>query len=439
MKKFLALLVAMILLLSMVACNNGGDDKVATIPDFDSGKTVKLTIGAPGGDQITPSELFEMFEKKYPNIELTVDKSPWGDYEMKLAQQLAAKKAADVFLMDSGNIATFGAKGLLVNVADKVSTDFNTDEYTALDAGADGKGNIWGMPHGLNSVAILYNKKMFDDAGLSYPEADWTWEEMLDIAEKLTEDKDGDGKTDVYGLIMTDNITQGWLPAVLATGGSPVTEDRTQSNFDDPKTIEGLKLYKKIADMDIMPNDEVRASFQGSASVMFTNDVVAMVVAQAGEMTAIDKLKYEGFEYDAQYMPVGYDGVQKTIYVPNLWAINASASPEAVAAAWEWIKFYESEEAQQIIGQKRLAGFPIKKSALDKVADNVKVSANISVFYDKINENGVTLFENACWAQWVGVVSGEAGALLRDTKPFDEVIKTIQSEVERIHRETYGK
>ena len=191
--------------------------------------------------------------------------------------------------------------------------------------------------------------------------------------------------------------------------------------------------------MDIMPNDEVRASFQGSASVMFTNDVVAMVVAQAGEMTAIDKLKYEGFEYDAQYMPVGYDGVQKTIYVPNLWAINASASPEAVAAAWEWIKFYESEEAQQIIGQKRLAGFPIKKSALDKVADNVKVPANISVFYDKINENGVTLFENACWAQWVGVVSGEAGALLRDTKPFDEVIKTIQSEVERIHRETYGK
>ncbi len=439
MKKFLALFLVVILAVSMTACTGSGSKNTAGIPDFDPDAKVKLTIGAPGGDEVTPAELFEMFEEKYPNIELTVDKSPWGDYEMKLAQQLAAKKAADVFLMDSGNIATFGAKGLLVNVADKVDADFSTDEYIALSAGADGKGNIWGMPHGLNSVALLYNKKMFDDAGIEYPKADWTWDDMLEIAEKLTVDKDNDGKTDVYGLIMTDNITQGWLPTVLATGGTPVTEDRTASNFEDAKTVDGLKLYKKISDMEIMPSDEVRASFQGSASVMFTNDVVAMVVAQAGEMTAIDKLKYEGFEYDAQYMPVGYDGEQRTIYVPNLWAVNANAAPEVAAAAWEWIKFYESEEAQQIIGEKRLAGFPIKKSALDNVTKNAKVPENISVFYDKINENGVTLFENACWAQWVSIVSEGAGNILRNTKPFDEVLETIQKEVKRIHAETYGE
>ncbi len=439
MKKLLVLFLVVALAFSMTSCTGGINKNTASIPDFDSQKKVKLTIGAPGGDEVTPAEVFEMFEEKYPNIELTVDKSPWGDYEMKLAQQLAAKKAADVFLMDSGNIATFGAKGLLVNIADKVSEDFSADDYIALQAGADGKGNIWGMPHGLNSVAVLYNKKMFDDAGIEYPKADWTWDDMLEIAEKLTVDKNNDGKTDTYGLIMTDNITQGWLPAILATGGSPVTEDRTQSNFEDPKTIDGLKLYKKIADMGIMPSDEVRASFQGSASVMFTNDVVAMVLAQAGEMTAIDKLKYEGFEYDAQYMPVGYDGVQKTIYVPNLWAVNANATPESAAAAWEFIKFYESEEAQQIIGQKRLAGFPIKNSALDEVADNAKIPENISVFYDKINENGVTLFENACWAQWVSVVSEGAGNILRNVKPFDEVLKTIQSEVKRIHSETYDE
>ncbi|MBQ8588067.1 MAG: hypothetical protein IJ454_01610, partial [Clostridia bacterium] len=121
------------------------------------------------------------------------------------------------------------------------------------------------------------------------------------------------------------------------------------------------------------------------------------------------------------------------------WAVNANATPEAAAAAWEWIKFYESEEAQQIVGEQRLAGFPIKKSALNKVADNAKIPENISVFYDKINENGVTLFENACWASWVGVVSGGAGDILRDAKPFDEVLATIQKEVKRIHEETYNK
>lgn len=438
MKRILALVMVGLLVVGAVGCSGADKTSKGAFAEFDANKKIKLTIGNPGGDTLTPPQLLEMFKEKYPNIELTVDGSPWGDYETKLTQQLAAKNAADVFVMDSGTIASYGSKGLLMDLSSKIESDFNNEEYVALDAGKTFEGQVWGVPHAINSVALLYNKAMFDNSGIPYPEADWTWEEMFDIAKKLTVDNDGDGVTDIYGLMTSQNITQGWLPMILATGGTPLDETRTKSNFDKPEVIDGLKLYKKMMDDGIAPDAQTKAAFGGSSSVAFVNEKIAMFVAQAGELNSVEKLKADDFEYDVQYMPVGFDGKQHTIYVPNMWSVNSNASSDSAAAAWEWIKFYESEESQQIIAQTRLAGFPIKKSALESIGDLVETPANIEVFYDKLGENGVTLFENACWSTWTGVVSAGVSDIYRNTKPFDEIIETIQTDVAKALEETYG-
>ena len=74
-------------------------------------------------------------------------------------------------------------------------------------------------------MAVYYNKAIFDEYGVDYPEAGWTWDDLLAIAQELTVDTDGDGKTDIWGIQLPGPWTTGFEYWVGAAGGSLISED----------------------------------------------------------------------------------------------------------------------------------------------------------------------------------------------------------------------
>lgn len=396
MKKLITLLLIGALALSSAGCSQGQKTS------GDKNETTNLKIGMPNGDSLTPHEILDGFKTDNPNIKVEVDETPWSDFKTKLKMQIAAGNAPDVFMTDSGYATTLGGMGAAADLSQRISSDLNREDYTsALDIINDGNGKVWGVTHSLASAAVLYNKTLFDEYNVAYPEENWTFQDMLDIAQKLTKDTNNDGVTDIYGLSSGGNMTTGWLPFILAAGGAPIDETQTKSLFADPKTLEGLKQYYATVNVSKISPSNTWITSSGNVSSAFYNGKIAMVIDLWATTNAINKNAPEGFSYDAQVMPVGWNGKRSCIYVPNQWVIYSKAGENQQDAAWKWIQYFLSEKSQDIVANSfGSIGFPVRKSALAAIESIETVPANKGAFYKELDACGVTLFECPSWEEW---------------------------------------
>ncbi len=420
MKKIITLILVLAL---TVTCFAGCGEKKESA----DGK-ITLHIGLPGGDTLTPLELIDEFEKANPDIKITTDEAPWNDFRKKLDMQIGGNNAPDVFITDSGHATSIASKGVVMDLSEKISENINAEEYiSSLFALRDAEGKVWGVPHAINSTALYYNEELFDKAGLEYPNENWTWQDMLDAAEKLTTPKDSTGVSSVYGFAMPTSMTLGWYPVILANGGTPLNEDLTESNFLSDETKAGIKKFDEIAKSGVTP-PTAWVKIQGGIPAAFYQGKIAMAFLMSASAASIVENNPD-LKFNVAPTPIGWDGERHTVYVPNVWVVNGRSSKEKQEAAWKWLRFYLSEETQLKLAEKRLGGYPVNKKALE-YCDSVKiVPENAQVFYKTLDETGVTLSENATWSAWKSETDSVFNDLYNGMLSADEAAKKIHQKV----------
>ncbi len=404
-----------------------------------NGKT-DILIGMPGGDSLTDVRIMDNFkEARKDKYNITTDEGAWGDFTQKVKMQLVANNdVTPVFFTDSAQAMSFGEQGALMDLNDKVTANIDENLYNkALRALTNLNGNLWGVPHATNSIAILYNKDIFDEKGVAYPTENWTWQEMLDMAKKLTFDRNGDGKTDVYGIYYSNNITQGWYPFMLAYGVSPLSEDYRNSNLNDPRIKQAMESYRQPVADGLVP-DAAEIAAAGTVESFFAEGNLAMIIAQASSLPVINSFNAD-LNYDAQIMPIGWNGERTCVYVPNVWVI-AEAAPEAQKeAAWDWLQYYLGEESQMMIAETTLAGYPIMKSALEAVTNNGVKPAGKDAFYRGIDEFGTTIMENPCSTDVNSVITSMSSKIRAGKETIDGAIsnshKTLQETLDYFYEQ----
>lgn len=107
-------------------------------------------------------------------------------------------------------------------------------------------GHIWSIPLATNNTAIFYRPTLFKKAGiLKLPE---TWEELREAAKKLTQDLNGDGRTDQYGMFLSlgkgEWTVFAWLPFIFSAGGELLQQG--QPNLVNPGAITALQFGSKL-------------------------------------------------------------------------------------------------------------------------------------------------------------------------------------------------
>lgn len=423
MKRFTVLCLAAVMALSVATgCEKKNENADGTLT---------LKVGMPSGKDITAWEIVENFQKDHPEIKLDIDETPWSEFKQKVKLQTSSGNAPALFISDSGHIATMGAMGNALDLSERVKNDLDVSQYSkTLFAGSDADGKLWGIPHGINSLAVYYNKTLFDEAGLSYPSEEWTFDDMTDIAKKLTRDTDGDGTIDQYGIMYGTNISSGWLPFVLAAGGAPLDETRTKSMFDDEKTIQGLKDFIAPRTQNITGDAEWAAANGGTAA--FYRGKVGMYIALQSTTAVIETNKPEGFSYDVQIMPYGKSGNRPCVYVPNLWVINAQATEAEQDAAWTFIKYFLNDDSQKILADTLLDGVPVKNSALEYLASKETTPENMKAFYAGIDEYGSTMFENGTFEEWRPKADEIILKMLNGLVDFDKGVQELHKTVTKV-------
>ena len=391
--------------------------------------------GAPAADKATevtfmmwgaPEELavwqavVDDFHSANPSITVKVDVSDWDSYWTKLNTLIAGGTPPDVFAMDAPLFLDWQSRGALLNLQPYIDKTpgfldgFYPQTLTAYKT-ADG---YYGLPRDFQSIVLFYNKDMFDAANLAYPTADWTYDDLLTAAKALTLDKDGDGKTDQFGL-WTDtwDMELFWSEAIWAYGGEVISGDHTRTLIGEGGARDAWAYIDSLYKAGVMPSPTTAGEYGDD---LFQSKMSAMTTI--GHW-AVPGYVQAGLNFDVVPMPAGPSGKATSVNSAGFVVSKASKNADA---AFEFIKFALGEA-----GQKRLAelGFaiPVLKSVAESDAYLKQPgSLNQQVFLDSISfARTKPVFKG--YEEWAGVVGDgltpvfDGDAELNAT--LDEVVK----------------
>ncbi len=128
------------------------------------------------------------FEKMYPNIKVDLTTLEPSDYWTKMRIMASTRRLPDVFNMSSGYIEEWASNGSLLDLQNYVNSDLKMSDYFAslfnMAKYPTDTGDVYALPFAWVTPVLFFNKDAFDKAGLSYPNANWTWFDFLNAARR---------------------------------------------------------------------------------------------------------------------------------------------------------------------------------------------------------------------------------------------------------------
>lgn len=272
------------------------------------------------------------FERAHPDVQVVIEQAT-DHYE--LLQAYKSDEAPD--MIESGGWSLFNHKGMFVDLLPYIegvpglAEDFNP----GLIRVACKDGNLPGLPVDIALPLILYRKDLFDAAGLPYPTEDWTWDEMMAMAEKLTIRGD-DGVARQFGFGFGVDIEE-IEPFVMRNGGRYLSADGSTSrgHVDQPAVIEA---FQKLIDAHRVhrvirnPGEPSGAGelHQGFAMIFgFTWFAGGLVINRASDQFGVVGLPN---------MPGGEQS--NMVYMGAAGVTSKSRHPQL---AWEFVRHYALE------------------------------------------------------------------------------------------------
>jgi len=190
------------------------------------------------------------YRARHPGLQVT-ERNVSGtqsDYQRRLAAALASEPPPDAFLLEDADVPQFsgpgGAAALdLAPYLPRVGVDLARYDQTVLAIFRRGDA-VYALPRGYTPLVVVYNRDLLARSGIAPPVDDWTWDDFLRIATRLTRDSDGDGQIDVWGVAF-DRRPAFWLPWIWSGGGDVLCADgrRASGCLDAPATITALRWY----------------------------------------------------------------------------------------------------------------------------------------------------------------------------------------------------
>jgi multiple sugar transport system substrate-binding protein len=352
--KYRLLVFAVILSLLLTAC--GG-----TAASSQKADITMMMWGDPAELDVW-NKIVEDFHTANSNITVKVDVSDWDSYWTKLKTMLSAGTPPDVFAMDAPLYLDYQSRGVLLNLQpylDK-NPDLLKGVYPQTLEAYKTPDGMFGLPRDFQTVALFYNKDMFDAAGVDYPTADWTYDDLRNAAKQLTKDSNNDGKIDQFGFYSDLwDMELIWSEGIWAYGGDIINADHTKTLIAEPKARQAWQLFHDMMFEDkSWPDSNTAGEYGGDP---FLAGVAAMTTIGHWVVPGYSEVK---FKWDVAPMPKGPAGQATSVNSAGFVVSKDSKSPDA---AFEFLKYVLSEPAQKRLAQLGFA-CPVLKSVAESDA-----------------------------------------------------------------------
>lgn len=408
------------LLVFIVACDSNEEHTNTNKNNTHGNESVVLKFGLWNQEQTKVyEEVFKKFEKENPNIKIEIQTTPVDQYWTKLQAAATGKELPDVFWMNGPNFMKYAANDILLPLDDYIkdsNIEFDklpeslVDLYTYEDS-------KYAIPKDLDTIGLYYNKELFDQAEVSYPDDTWDWDDFLEAAKKLTDKEKG-----VYGFAAQHYGQAGHYNTIYQAGGYVISEDLSTSGFDDPKTIEGLEFFIDLIHkhgvsptLAQLTDTEARQQFESDKVAMhFDGSWMAKVFSESLQ----DKV-------DVTVLPKG----EKRATIIHGLGHGISANSENPDEAWKLVEFLASKEVNEIFSESGLF-LPTHEDVWETWVDSVP-ELNTQSFIDMI-EYSVPLPVSKNTSEWAQIEEEYLTRAWSGKESVEEIAKELAEKMNEI-------
>lgn len=367
-------------------------------------------------------------------IPVRVEVITWDAYWTLLEAGASGGNLPDVFWMHINEAEKYMGANMLLNLDDYIANDEKIDlsnYYEGLVEMYSYNGSQYALPKDHDTIAVLYNKEIFDKYGVDYPADDWTWEDYAAAAKAITEAGADDG---VYGTAMNTNDGQdGWYNLIYGFGGELINEDKTASGMDNENTIAAMtwlaeNLFPSMPDQNIMSTTD--------PDVLFQSGVVAMMMQGSWMVNTFyqnDNSASYGWAQIPYYDMNGNGTCEQeeriSLYNGLGWAVDAKA--ENPQACYDLIAHFASEE-----GQLRQSELGVTMAAY-KGASDAFIAAfegmDLSPFLE-VEQNGTLVMHpySKYTTRWEGSFTTDLVPAWQNPETMADVCRSIAANMNQI-------
>ena len=359
-KKVIALLLSAVTALSLISC--GGQSAATTTSEPEPAKTEEAAPAATTVEE-EPTSIGSSVEGELsvtiwdegqrPGLQQIVDEwsaqsgvkatiqvVDWNNYWTLLEAGATGGELPDVFWMHSNVAQKYMENDLLLDLTDKIAASDTIDlsnYYEGIVKLYQSEGKQYAVPKDIDTIALWYNKTIFDEMGVAYPDDTWTWQDFKEAAKKLTND-------DHWGYaIAPGNNQEGYYNTIYSMGGYVISDDKKKSGMDDPKSIEAVKLFTDMIAEGSCP--DLATVSETAPNELLCAGKVAMSINGSWMLAGYRDNEYAAANCDVAVLPyTNTPDDRVSIYNGLGWA--AAANGKNIDAAWSLIEYLGSKEAQ---------------------------------------------------------------------------------------------
>ncbi len=288
-------------------------------------------------------QLIEKFEEANPDITVKMTHFPYADYRTKVAAAIPAGEGPDVVQLFYGWLNDYIEAGLIQPLPQDAFDPAVIDaEFFPMVQAMKRDGSYYALPTAVRSLALFYNTRLFDEAGIENPPA--TLDELVETAKKLAK-VDGAGNLTQVGITtgMTAQDHHWWREVLVRQfGGDPYSDDYKTVNYTGDAGLDALNFYvglekdHKVTQSGFM--DEPQAAFKGGRAGMHID----------GSFRIGSLNKVRGLKWGVAELPAGPDGTKSNYSSYWVNGITTKAEGEKYDAAVKFLQYLTSDEAMQL-------------------------------------------------------------------------------------------
>lgn len=264
----IALVAGSAVALALAGCAGGGGNKSAGGSSQDDAGTINVWYMKGELNPEMQTALTADFKSAHPKADIKYVEQGWDGIQSKTLTALASDQTPDVLEFGNTFTPTF-APGL----ADLTSSVPDSSWVPGLAKSGNVNGKVYGVPYGGGTRLVLYNKKMFADAGITATPT--SREELLAAGQKLMAKHSSDKTYSAF--YFPGKYWYGALPFVWDNGGDIAKNDsgKWTGTLDSTEAVQGLTELKDLtaqlsrAPKDIDENDEWKVLASGKAGMIF--------------------------------------------------------------------------------------------------------------------------------------------------------------------------
>lgn len=325
----IVLTILVLLILSPFSCWRRDQDLRRTLTLWLSGNPHEIDLYQDALDE---------YERRRPDLRVVMTPIPasGNTFLSKVLPAMQAGTSGDVLLLHWSMISEIASKNALLPLDDQIEAD----QYDMEDL-FEGSTmpymfheNLYAMPFRGSTMVLFYNKDLFDAAGLVYPDDNWTRDDFLVAAKRLTIRDRGHL---VVGCMPEESSS--WI---YSAGGLYASDDLSEFHLTDPRTLDGLQFYVDLVTRHRVASPELGQEF--SEVNTFESGRLGMMISGPWKLETFAHI--QKFRWGVALFPKGPDG-RHTRYAGNGFGIWSGT--EYPDEAWDLVKFLSSREVAKML------------------------------------------------------------------------------------------